>query len=79
MHYRGYIRTVDSERWEPILLGSQPKQFAMYSDAVEAVETAKQSRYHRGRLIYETMIVSVDQLILKTDDGEQLVTLMELC
>lgn len=79
MHYRVYLRTAKSDRWWPIKLGANPKQFAMHSDAVEAELQAKESKYFNGSPIVDTMIMTVDQVIFKTEDSEHVVTLLELC
>lgn len=79
MHYRVYLKTARSDRWWPVTLGAKPKRFAMHSDAVEAELQAKESKYFNGRLIVDTMIITVDEMIFKTEDGEHKVTLLELC
>lgn len=61
------------------MLGARPRDFAMHSDAVEEQLKVKEKKTFNGRLIMDTMIVSIDKLILKSDDGDQIVTLMELC
>jgi len=70
---------VDSEKWIPVKLGANPRDMATYEEAVNAELEVKERKYYNGRLIYETMIVSIDELVFKTDDGEHNVTLMELC
>lgn len=79
MHYRVYLKTARSDKWWPITLGANPRQFAMHSDAVEAELQARERKYFGGHLITDTMIITVDEVIFKTDDGEHKVTLLELC
>lgn len=79
MYYSVYFRSQNKERWIPVRLGANPKQFAMHSDAVEAECQLRESKFFNGERIADTMIVSVTIETLKTDTGEQKIVLMEKC